>query len=318
MTCSGLTRWVSALMLTASLSACAESTGPGRSAQPTASVTPVAGLPTGEARAGPQGSTVIALDDLRSAPVPALCTHPAGKLVGGKLPGVPAHDGYVEIAVHKGDYTEAPVRVDLTGDGVEEIAAVIDCSAGGVAWPQVLVVYRTGLELLGHVDLGDVSRAEHSTITGLTPEGRGMRMTWTSTEGCCSNERRFTGLVVWDGRGVAVRDVAARYVPGEQCSVAEIEAAWKGESQHCLEPEILSHLWYPGSPFSTAMAEQYLQHVVFIQLKLRDLGYPMVIDGKFGPQTAAVVRRYQSDRGFVVDGEVGLQTWKGLFGLGEG
>jgi peptidoglycan hydrolase-like protein with peptidoglycan-binding domain len=57
--------------------------------------------------------------------------------------------------------------------------------------------------------------------------------------------------------------------------------------------------------------------VVFIQLKLRDLGYPTAIDGKFGPQTAAVVRKFQSRRGFVVDGEVGLQTWKGLFGLGE-
>jgi hypothetical protein len=123
--------------------------------------------------------------------------------------------------------------------------------------------------------------------------------------------------VVWDGRGVVVRDVAARYVPGEQCSVAELEVAWKGEKQHCLEPEVLSHLFYPGSPFSTVMAEQYLQSVVFIQLKLRDLGYPTAIDGKFGPQTAAVVRKFQSRRGFVVDGEVGLQTWKGLFGLGE-
>lgn len=256
------------------------------------------------------------LADLLSAPVPALCAHPAGRLVDGSLPGIPPHGGHVTIATKASDYTEPPVSADFDGDGVDEIAAVIDCDAGGVAWPQALVVYRTGPELLGYVDLKNVTHAEHSTINRLVADGNGVTIDWVSTDGCCGNLRHSTGRAVWDGSRVVLRDTATLQVPDNQCPVADIEKAWKGGDQDCLEPEVLSHLFYPGIPISTEFADEYLQQTVFIQLRLRDLGYALQIDGRFGSQTESAIRRYQQDKGFTVDGIVGAQTWKGLFGLG--
>jgi N-acetylmuramoyl-L-alanine amidase len=50
-----------------------------------------------------------------------------------------------------------------------------------------------------------------------------------------------------------------------------------------------------------------------IQRVLKNLGYsPGPIDGKFGPQTGAAVRAFQTDKGMVPDGEVGPKTAKAL------
>jgi peptidoglycan hydrolase-like protein with peptidoglycan-binding domain len=40
---------------------------------------------------------------------------------------------------------------------------------------------------------------------------------------------------------------------------------------------------------------------------------PPVVDGKYGPITAGVVRSYQSGHGLYVDGIVGPVTWRSLF-----
>jgi hypothetical protein len=246
-----------------------------------------------------------------------LCKHAAGRLRNGRLPGVAPRAGYVELRYRATDGSPAPVHVALTEDGADGLAAVIDCSQGGVAWPQVVLVYRPGLELLGSLNLGDIAHAEHSTVDGLTADGNTMRVSFVSTEGCCFLERHQTATVGWDGAHLVVRHLTTRWAePKDQCSVADLETAWSGKDQNCLEPEVLSHLFYPGAPFTTDSADAYLQNVVFIQLRLRDLKYDVVIDGHYGPRTAAVVRKYQQDKGLTVDGETGLQTWKSLFGLG--
>jgi len=285
--------------------------GGSATAEATIGSTPSAGATSSaEPTGGPSA------DDLLSAPVPSLCTHPAGRLVNGSLPGIRPNGGHVTIATKASDYLQAPVRADFDGDGVDEIAAIVECDKGGVAWPQVLVVYRTGPTLLGYVDLADVTKAEHSTISRLVPDGNGVTLDWDSTNGCCGDPSLSTARAVWNGSRVVLRETATLSVPGNQCPVADIEKAWKGEEQDCLEPEVLSHLFYPDFPFSSAWSTEYLQQVVFIQLKLRDLGYAVVVDGKFGSETESVVRKYQADKGFVIDGVVGAQTWKGLFGLG--
>lgn len=54
--------------------------------------------------------------------------------------------------------------------------------------------------------------------------------------------------------------------------------------------------------------------VALVQQKLRDLGYPIVVDGRFGPQTNHMVIDFQTKKGLVADGVVGPNTHRALFG----
>ncbi|NLY30919.1 MAG: peptidoglycan DD-metalloendopeptidase family protein [Firmicutes bacterium] len=49
-----------------------------------------------------------------------------------------------------------------------------------------------------------------------------------------------------------------------------------------------------------------------LQRRLSEWGYPVEVDGHFGPLTKAAVKKFQKERGLAVDGIVGAQTWKEL------
>ncbi|NLA58603.1 MAG: LysM peptidoglycan-binding domain-containing protein, partial [Firmicutes bacterium] len=49
-----------------------------------------------------------------------------------------------------------------------------------------------------------------------------------------------------------------------------------------------------------------------LQRRLTEWGYPVTIDGHFGPLTKAAVQEFQKSRGLLVDGIVGTQTWREL------
>jgi len=49
-----------------------------------------------------------------------------------------------------------------------------------------------------------------------------------------------------------------------------------------------------------------------LQYLLRARGHTVVVDGMFGSATDAAVRRFQQEKGLVVDGIVGSQTWSKL------
>ncbi len=48
------------------------------------------------------------------------------------------------------------------------------------------------------------------------------------------------------------------------------------------------------------------------QVQLREAGYNVPIDGRFGPQMKASVRKFQAQTGHSVDGIIGLNTWSEL------
>jgi peptidoglycan hydrolase-like protein with peptidoglycan-binding domain len=52
--------------------------------------------------------------------------------------------------------------------------------------------------------------------------------------------------------------------------------------------------------------------VFAVQYLLRSQGHAITVDGIFGPQTRARVMDFQGDKGLVVDGLVGQQTWSAL------
>lgn len=98
-------------------------------------------------------ATVVSRSALENVSVPSICGHPAGTLVNGELPLV--HDpngpdpGYLSLG-------DEVVSVDLDADGTAEIAAVFHCSAGGVSWPDHVVIFGSGLNFLADINLADV------------------------------------------------------------------------------------------------------------------------------------------------------------------
>lgn len=124
--------------------------------------------------------------------------------------------------------------------------------------------------------------------------------------------------------GVVNAIPAAAAPESSLCPVSQMEKVWHGGAQdpwtfdHCGDLAArYDHLFYPGEMLTRAMATEYVENVVVLQLRLRDLHYaPVAVDGRFGPQTEEAVHRYQRDHGLVVDGRVGQRTWRALFGLG--
>ena len=73
--------------------------------------------------------------------------HPAGRLVSGRLPGIPAQQGHVTLAENR---LIALGRMKGRGTGA---AATVWCSQGGVSWPDHLVFYDPKKRIIGHADL---------------------------------------------------------------------------------------------------------------------------------------------------------------------
>ncbi len=112
--------------------------------QPSPSSVPASSAPTPPAPEPP-----LTLMSLRSARVPSLCDHPAGRLSKG---------------VRKGNGRNGEVRLDeeLTRFGAEVpgrpngAAAVFHCSQGGIGWPDYVLFYDNTAKLVGTVDTGSV------------------------------------------------------------------------------------------------------------------------------------------------------------------
>jgi len=69
------------------------------------------------------------------------------------------------------------------------------------------------------------------------------------------------------------------------------------------------HIW-----LTTELEGFDIPEVRLVQQWLNLRGYDVVVDGSYGPQTAAAVAQFQSDYGLIVDGIVGPQTYAALQG----
>ena len=124
------------------------------------------------------------LRELESLAVPSVCGFPAGTLVGGRLPGIPAGQGEVALAStlypdRFGNYTSFG---DLTGDGVADTVAVIKCSTANGPGADVVAAYDSGARLLGSINLADVTRRPINEIYTVSVSGGQAIMRWRTTE----------------------------------------------------------------------------------------------------------------------------------------
>lgn len=154
--------------------------------------------------------------DLLSAPVPALCSFQPGRLVNGQLPEQPASAGQPPTLVTRSEDSAANDLValgDLDNDGAGDAAAVVNCNAGGVGWPDNIVFWSGGAAgptVLGAYQMGDAVGDARSGTTKLTyTDGSVTVESLDSREGdaaCCpTGSARVT--LEWDGREVVATNI---------------------------------------------------------------------------------------------------------------
>jgi hypothetical protein len=100
---------------------------------------------------GNASSPAVTANELLSAPVPAACEHKAGRLVGGVQPGIPQNHGLMQLAwIGSGAAARAGLTAfgDFTGKDETDAAAILECNAGGVSWPEIIAFYSPGPTLL--------------------------------------------------------------------------------------------------------------------------------------------------------------------------
>jgi hypothetical protein len=72
---------------------------------------------------------------------------------------------------------------------------------------------------------------------------------------------------------------------------------------------------YRGQLFTTALVNSVRPDVRAWQLRMVQLGYPITVDGQYGPQSAGACVAFERARGLDVDsGIVGPQVWTAAFG----
>ncbi len=142
------------------------------------------------------GATAVAatapinLNELRSAHVPSLCGHPAGKLVNGSLP-LPANTGVVTIPAVTGAQGSSVIAFgDLNHDGARDAAVVVECDQGGVSWPDSIQLYTHGTKRLGGISLDKISHGDRDYVHSVSIRKDVVTVTWTTNRntdfGCCS------------------------------------------------------------------------------------------------------------------------------------
>jgi hypothetical protein len=129
--------------------------------------------------------------ELESLPVPALCGHPAGNLVGGYLPGIPPDQGQVALAstLDPSRFKDYTVFGDITGDGVPDTVVVLKCSNANGDGPDAVAAYDSQASLLGYVSLDSVTGRSYNEVYDVSVDHEVGKIHWRTNRetdsGCC-------------------------------------------------------------------------------------------------------------------------------------
>lgn len=150
-------------------------------------------------------AVVPPIDWLLDAEVPSLCDHPAGTLVYGSLPGLPATSGVVQLAGwHSGAWAEDRLADSWVGSDARNYSgAVFNCNQGGVSWPQHVVIYGDELQILDSIDLADILGDGRQSTLRLARAGDTLLLEVENTyqagdPGCCGTKDALVAMSVLD------------------------------------------------------------------------------------------------------------------------
>ena len=196
-------------------------------------------------------SQPVTAADMQTAPVPADCEHQAGRLVSGKLPGIPSTQGEMTFAWHyqPRDVTQDLVFGDFNHDGVRDAAAVLDCNAGGVEWPNIVCIYANTpkLTLLGTVFLDRYhlpgrDPGEHDDVNHLSYGAGRVTVAWSTEqqdESAATESLSYTAsFAVADGQVRMSGLTAVSEVPAAQTFMVDLRKGALGDAAELALPGI--------------------------------------------------------------------------------
>lgn len=159
---------------------------------------------------------------LLSAPVPAGCNHRAGTLVKGRLPGIPPTSGHMQLAWldNPSSQHNRLALGDLNKDRRADAAAVLDCTGGMGAWPQIIAFYAAGTagpKLLGSVNLATLNLPGHAPgpsdfVNRVSFRSGGIDVTWwTQQDGdaVAIPTLAYSATLRWNGRSIISSKLSA-------------------------------------------------------------------------------------------------------------
>lgn len=82
-----------------------------------------------------------------------------------------------------------------------------------------------------------------------------------------------------------------------------------GGASSTPQPPVQSFPAWPGEYLRLTTSMLHDNNVYVWQQKMHDRGWPISVDGWFGPQSANICRQFQAEKGLTVDGIVGPKTW---------
>jgi|GEM_PF-5387525 len=129
--------------------------------------------------------------ELESLPVPPLCGHPAGKLVGGRLPDIPPGEGEVALAstLDPSRFTDYTVFGDIKGEGVPDTIVVLKCSDANGRHGDTVAAYDNQSNLLGVISLDAITNQTRNEVYRVTVSNRVGEIDWRTTrptdQPCC-------------------------------------------------------------------------------------------------------------------------------------
>lgn len=118
---------------------------------------------------------------LENLTAPSMCERPPGKLVDGRLPGVPEDQGETVLAKNADKKYVWSQSTDPQAS--PSLVVAFSCGAGGVEWPNVLGFFGVHGDLLGSYDLADIDGTEHSDVSSIEYRGGLFHVEWAAFEG---------------------------------------------------------------------------------------------------------------------------------------
>lgn len=153
---------------------------------------------------------------LLTAQVPENCGLPAQRLANGET---------TQGSPGSGSIDPKATYLDMAGLGYRQALTTYGCNAGGVSWPETLLLVGEGGELLASFDLNDIGHHEHADVDTITVSRSAADIRWQVYEGANGYISYHASHVTYADGELHVSDTVTGYGNQEGFAEAVVEAA---------------------------------------------------------------------------------------------